>query len=100
MTIMGRNSGEKTLKEAITLSLESLRLKDKYLENVVAVRWEELVGRMIASRTSEIYVSNKKLYLRLSSAPLKQELIQGKQRIIDLVNENMEEMVISEVIFL
>ena len=97
--MLKKKANDQTIKEAIDLFLETYKIKDKYLETSVLAQWEQIMGRTIASRTSEIYIRNKKLFIRLNSAALKQELFHGKEKIIELINEKMGAIVIKEVIF-
>lgn len=95
-----KKANEQTIKQAINLLLDTYKIKDKYLETSVIAHYDEIMGKLIASRTTEISVRQKKLYIRLSSAALKQELVQGKDKIIQLINEGIGAEVIKEVIFI
>ena len=45
-------------------------------------------------------MSNSKLFVRLTSAPLKHELVMAKTRVMELINAEVGETVIKEVVFL
>jgi predicted nucleic acid-binding Zn ribbon protein len=72
----------------------------KFNETYLVAFWERMMGKIIASRTKEIYVKNRVLYLRLESSPLRQELFMAKTKLIDLINKDVGESVIDDVIFL
>jgi hypothetical protein len=91
---------EKTLKEAINEMLESYKLKGKLNEVKAIASWEKLMGKVISSRTTEIFISSRKLYVRLSSAPLREELSYARTKIIEMINNEVGEKVIEEVILL
>jgi len=95
-----KKANEQTIREAINLLLDTYKIKDKYLETSVLTHWDRIMGKTISSRTTEIYIRHKKLYIRLNSAALKQELVQSKDKIIQLINEEMAAEVIKEVIFI
>lgn len=61
--------------------------------------WEQVLGPTIASYTKELYIRNQTLYVRLSSAPLRQELLMGKELLIRNLNQNVGAMVITNIIF-
>ncbi|NDV84562.1 DUF721 domain-containing protein [Bacteroides sp. 51] len=61
--------------------------------------WPQLMGPHIASYTKELYIRNQTLYVHLSSAVLRQELLMGKDLIIRKLNENVRAMVITNIIF-
>lgn len=59
--------------------------------------WPELMGSMIATHTKDIAFKEGKLTLTLDSAPLRQELSFGKQKIKDLLNDHLAKQVVKEV---
>ncbi len=59
-----------------------------------------MMGPAIATRTKRLYVRDGKLYIELSSAPLRNELVNAKQKLIQLVNRDMGSEVVTDVIFI
>jgi hypothetical protein len=55
---------------------------------------------MISNRTSKIFIKNKKLYVQINSAPLKNELSMSKSKILEMLNRDVSADVVEEVIFL
>ncbi len=88
------------MKEAIDLLLETYRIKGKFQETAIVAHWEEIMGKTIASRTTELYIRDQKLFLKLSSSVLRNELQMARQKIIDLLNARAGSEVIREVVFL
>lgn len=88
------------LKEAIEDMLKSFRIDKKLNETSIIESWEKLMGKSIAARTSKLFIKNKKLYVTLSSAPLKQELSMSKTKMMDLLNKDFNETVIEDIVFL
>ena len=79
--------------------LKSTQL-DKGLQKVRAeAAWAEQMGPGINNYTKEVWWQNNCLHVRLNSAPLKQELLMGKSKIIKLLNEHLEEALIQELKF-
>jgi predicted nucleic acid-binding Zn ribbon protein len=95
-----KKSNELTLKEAIEQLLKAYHIKDKFMENDVITHWEELMGKMIANRTTEIYIRDKKLFLRLNSAVLKSELLMMKSSLMQRINEHAGTVIVEEIVFL
>ncbi|TGE20808.1 DUF721 domain-containing protein [Hymenobacter aquaticus] len=89
-----------TLQEGITALLKAYRLQGKLNETMVVSSWERIMGKAVALKTQEVYISQGKLFVRLSSAPLKHELVMAKTRVLDLINSEVGEKVIKEVVFL
>jgi hypothetical protein len=88
------------LKDVINDLLKAYKLKSKYNETHIIASWERIMGTPIATRTTSLNIHKKKMYVRLSSAPLKQELSMSKTRIVELLNNDLGEVVIEEIIFL
>ncbi len=95
---MMRDHNQQSLKESIDKMLRTYKLKDKLDEVKLINKWEELMGKAIAKYTSKVYIRNKRLYIHITSAPLKQELSYMKDKIITILNEEIGEQVINEVI--
>ena len=96
---MGRTN-DKTLKEAIEQMLQVYKIKRKYDETGIKTSWPELVGKSVANRTKEIYIHDKKLFLRIESSVIKNELVLMRAQIIDKINNDAKVILVEEIIFL
>jgi hypothetical protein len=96
---MGRTN-DKTLKEAIEQMLQVYKIKRKYDETGIKTSWPELVGKSVANRTKEIYIHDKKLFLRIESSVIKNELVLMRAQIIDKINNDAKVVLVEEIIFL
>ncbi len=95
-----RKPNDITLKEALTKMLSVYRLRGKYDETGVVAYWPELMGTAVANRTTQIYVSQRKLFVRIESSVIKNELLMVRTGIIQKLNERAGSEVITEIIFL
>ncbi len=95
-----RKSNELTMKAAIQQLLETYKLSDQFLVEQLKLNWEELVGKVIANRTEEIYVNNQKLFLKVNSSSLKQELSMMKTQLVQQVNEYAGKVLVKEIVLL
>lgn len=95
---MQRNNSQ-TLTEAINQLLQTHRLKTKLNETKIISEWETLMGKTIAKYTKHLYIKDKKLFLQIESAPLKQELSFAKEKIMEILNNEAGEKIIEEVVF-
>ena len=95
-----RKSDIVPLSDGITALLRTYRLQGKLNEVTVVASWERVMGKAVAMKTQQIYVSNSKLFVRLSSAPLKHELVMAKTRVLEILNAEVGEDIIKEVVFL
>lgn len=87
-----------SLKDAIKAMMDYYKLKGKYQQTRIKQLWASLMGPAIAQYTTDIKVYRKKLYVQLSSAPLKQELSMGTEKIKDMINEELGEDYLEAVI--
>jgi len=94
-----RNSNQQNLKQAIDRLLEAYGLKDKMLQLDIITSWEQLMGKAIARRTREMYFKDRILYISLDSSVLREELMMGKSKIIQLLNEKTGKELISDIVF-
>lgn len=100
MSTTARKTKAQTVGEAFEAFLNVYKLRSKFNESYLVTYWERLMGQSIAQRTEKIYINKGVLYLRISSAPLRQELVLAKSRIISLLNSEMGEEIIKEVVFI
>lgn len=91
---------EVSLKEAIEQLIDSYKIKPKLQESQIIEFWEHCMGKTIAKHTKEIYLRNKKLFLQIDNAPLKQELLFGRDKVIKLINEKLGDEVIEDIVIM
>lgn len=90
--------GEFSLGEALNQFLKQSRLKGSIQAFQIEDIWAKLMGKTIARYTEKISIHGHTLYITTNVAPLKQELIYQKEKIISNVNEALGENVIREVV--
>lgn len=95
-----KSTNEQTLKEAIFQLLKTYKLQDGINETKVINSWESIAGKIITNHTENIYIRNKKLYLKLDSPALKNELLYAKTKLIESLNNIVKQQVIEDIIFL
>jgi hypothetical protein len=92
-----RKSNENSLKEAIDQLLDTYRLRDKINEVRVRNSWDELMGPAITNRTRDIHLASGVLTIRVTSAPLKEELMFQREKILNEMNRLLEGNYVKEV---
>ena len=95
-----RKTNDKTLKEAIDQMLQVYRIKKRFDETGIIAHWPQLVGKSVANRTKELYIHDKKLFLRIESSVIKNELMLMRTQIINKINEEAKAALVEEIIFL
>ena len=94
-----RNTKTVQLKEALNGFLDTYGLKPKYNETNLIASWEKIMGTTIASRTEKIYIKDRTLFLKISSSPLRQELMLAKSKMIELINKEIGHHLVEELVF-
>ena len=95
-----RKPNDITLKEGISKMLNVYKLKGRFDQTSVVALWPEIMGVAIANRTTQIYVSNQKLFVRIESSVVKNDLLMIRTGIIQRLNERAGSEVITDIVFL
>ncbi len=90
--------GELSLQDAIQQFLQKSRLRSGIQAIRIEEVWEELMGKTISKYTEKIQIINHTLFITTSVAPLKNELMYQKEKIMERVNDAMGEKIIKEVV--
>lgn len=62
--------------------------------------WNEILGEIIAQYTGDIFIKNQTLYVRILSAPLKQNLMMTRSALTKQLNKAVDAQVISDIKFI
>ena len=95
-----RRPGITPLKDAIDQMLEKYRLRSRFDQSYVVAHWDKIMGSAIASRTKTVYIKDRVLFLQIESAPLRNELVRAKSKIIELINREMNSNLVDDVVFI
>lgn len=93
-----RRSKTISLAEALKDYVREMNMEDKLNEIGLINSWEETVGKAIASRTTEIYIREKVLYVRLNSSVVRNELMMLRQALLEKLNEKAGKAVIRDIV--
>lgn len=90
--------GQVSIGDAIKEFLRQSRLKNGMQALEINEVWEKVMGKTIAKYTDKLEIINQTLFISSAVAPLKNELLYQKEKIIERVNEALGEKVIKEVV--
>jgi predicted nucleic acid-binding Zn ribbon protein len=93
-----KRQNDQPLKDVIQQLLDSYHLREKVNEIRLVENWEKLFGKTISKYTKKMFVNNKKLYLIIDSAPLRQELMYSRDKMVERINEAIEKDFVREVV--
>lgn len=91
---------DRPLGDVIRELIETYRLEGRLNEVKVIDSWEQVVGEMIAKHTRDIYIKQGKLFAKIDSPALRNELGYSRTDIRDRLNKAAGADTINEVIFL
>ncbi len=95
-----KRGSDMTMKEAVDQLLDVYKLRRKFDETALLSAWPEMMGPAIANRTRQLFIRDKKLYVRVESAVIKNELLLIRSQIIKNMNERVGKVVIEDVVIL
>ena len=79
--------------------LSSYRLEGKMKQARIIEAWPEIVGEMITKYTRDIYIKRTRLYVKIDSPVIKNELSYSKSDILKSLNDVVGEEVITDIVF-
>lgn len=89
---------EISIADALKEFLKQSKLKTGIQALQIEDAWEKIMGKTIAKYTDKIEIINQTLFISSAVAPLKNELLYQKEKIIERVNEALGEKVVKEVV--
>ncbi|TWR28186.1 DUF721 domain-containing protein [Mucilaginibacter achroorhodeus] len=95
-----RKANDKSIKDAIEQMLNVYKIKRRFDETHVVAAWPDIVGKSVANRTKELFIRDRKLFLRIESSVIKNELVMMRQQIIQKINEEAKSTLVDDIIFL
>ncbi len=84
-----RKSQTQKIGDVMREYVDSMRIGHKLKEVEVIHAWESVLGKSIASYTSNIYISKKVLYVHITSSVVKAELMMMREKIRNKLNEKV-----------
>ena len=95
---MKRNYKLKPIKNIIENFVEQKSISDGIFNVKVQKAWENAVEKKILDYTKEIYIKGEVLYIKVSNPILKQEILYSRQKVINLINEELEKDLIKKIV--
>lgn len=93
-----RKTNEQTLKDALEALFKAYGLDVRMAEKKLLNSWPAICGPMIARYTKNIYINNKKLYLHIDNAVVREELIFSRDKLREKLNNEAGSELIEEII--
>lgn len=94
----GRKKEAMPIESVFNDLLKAYRLEGKFREKTLIQDWPVLVGKTIADRTDSVTIREKVIYVRLSSGPVKKELMMNKTKMLDLIEQKYGKGIVEDMI--
>ena len=94
-----KRSNTEPISEVIRQYLKELQLEQKLKEVSLTGQWEEVVGRIIASKTERITIRDGIMYIHIRSSVVKNELMMIREELVKALNERAGEELVKEIVF-
>ena len=93
-----RRSNESPIGDILKEIILSNKLQPGMDQISVKDAWRSLMGNGVNSYTRNVVLKGSTLYVELTSAVLREELAYGKDKIIRMINEELQRDIIKEVV--
>ena len=96
---MNKKKNPVSVKNVIDKILLNKKLNNGLLEIRIKDAWKNVMGKNINTFTTNITLNKQIIFVKLSSAPLKNELVYRADTIIKLLNNELGQEIIKEIKF-
>lgn len=96
----GRKKESAPLEAAFNDLLKAYRLEGKFREKLLINSWGDIVGKTIADRTNGVFIKDQKLYVKITSGPIKKEFLLNRSKVLTLIEEKIGKDVVHDLIVL
>ena len=93
-----RSSNESSISDVLKQFIVVNKLENGMDKIDVEQAWKNLMGNGVNSYTQEVILKGSTLYVKLTSAVLREELSYGKEKIIKMINEELRKDLITAVV--
>ncbi len=93
-----RNQNTQPLGEVIREYFKALGIDKKMREMSVINNWENIVGKSIFRVTREIFIANRRLYLKINSAVVKNEILMLRTELISRINDYAGDIIVNDIV--
>lgn len=88
-----------SINTSLNKILNQFHLESAYQEKLIMNSWKELVDKKIAAVTEPVRFENGTLVLHAQSMMWKKELINNKDRLLEMINKSFDQITIKKIQF-
>ncbi len=94
-----KRSNTEPISVVIRQYLKELQIEKKLKEVSLTGEWEEVVGKIIASKTEKITIRNGTMFIHIRSSVVKNELMMIREELVKALNDRAGEELVKEIVF-
>jgi len=93
-----RRSNTQKIDELILQVLKESKLDGKLKEYELIKSWEKVIGKNVANATTDIFIRNRKLFVKIRSSIIRNELLLIREGLIKALNREVKAHVIDDIV--
>ena len=93
-----RRSKTEKIDQLIEQVLKESNLDGKLKEYRLIQSWEKVIGKTVANATTDIYIRNRKLFVKVRSSVIRNELLMIKDGLRKALNREVQANIIDDII--
>lgn len=93
-----RLSNESSIAEVLKEFIQVNKLEHGMDKIDVEQAWKNLMGNGVNTYTQDVILNGSTLYVKLTSAVLREELSYGKHKIIAMLNEELRKEIVKDLV--
>ena len=95
-----RNANEEKLSNVVDSFINQYGLKKRFQEHEILQEFTKIMGPFLMKKVTNAYVKNQKLFLKLSSAPFREEIRMQKTKLMNQLNAELGSNYVIDVVLL
>ena len=95
---MKRNYKLKSIKSILENFVDQDKIADGIFNVKIKQAWEKAVEKKILDYTKSIYIKGDILFIEVSNPILKQEILYSRQKVIDLINDDLGKEIVKKIV--
>jgi len=93
-----RRTNTRSIKNVVQDFLKENRLDKKLEEQEMMRLWYEITGKMVARATKSVVIKNRKMFVRIESSVIRNEISMIRDGLLHELNSRFSEPLIDEII--
>lgn len=98
MSEKNKQRNEFNLRDAMSKMIDDNGMRRQFNELEIKRAWDDVGGLMITKHTKSLRLQRKKVWVKIDSAPLRQELSYRKDDLLQKMNERLGRSFIEDII--